>query len=123
MLTLRLKSGDYLTIGRDITVQVFQKKNNCLEVAVQAPRELTVLRGEKFEQGNERPAFLREHRAKTPSEKAANERRKETLARRADAARQLNAFLDKLESADPGFSDDIPTMREQISRLNGELKT
>lgn len=122
MLTLRLKPGEYFVIGNEIAVQVFEKKKNNLEVAVEAPRELSVLRGEIYEQQNDRPSFLREHRTQTLSEKTANIRRKETLARRADAAQKLNAFLDKLENDNPELINDISTMREQVSRLNGELK-
>lgn len=122
MLTLRLKSGEYLTIGEDIAVQVFQKKNNYLEVAVKAPKDVLVLRGEVYEQTKARPGFLRDHRSQTPSERAANTRRKETLARRADAAQQLNSILDRLESQNPELTQDIATMREQVSRLNGEIK-
>lgn len=123
MLTLRLKPGEYLVIGDDIAIQVFEKKRNYLEVAVEAPREVPVLRGEVYEQKNARPSFLRESRSQTPSERNANLRRKETLARRADAAQQLNGFFDRLESQNPELKKDITTMREQVSRLNGEAKT
>ena len=40
MLTLRLKPGEYLVIGEDITIQVFEKKRNYLEVAVEAPKDI-----------------------------------------------------------------------------------
>ncbi len=122
MLTLRLKSGEYLAIGENIAVQVFQKKNNYLEVAVEAPREVTILRGEVYEQTNSRPDFLREYRTQTPSERAANMRRKETLARRADATQELNSILDRLERQNPELTRDITSLREQVSRLNGEIK-
>ncbi len=122
MLTLRLKPGEYLVIGEDITIQVFEKKRNYLEVAVEAPKDISVLRGEVYEQNNPRPAFLRENRSQTLCERNANIRRRETLARREDAARQLNTFLDGLESRNPELEKEILTMREQISRLNGETK-
>ncbi len=122
MLRLRLKSGEYLAIGENIAVQVFQKKNNYLEVAVKAPRDVLVLRGEVYEQTNARPDFLREHRTQTPSERAANMRRKETLARRADATQELNSIFDRLERQNPELTRDITSMREQVSRLNGEIK-
>lgn len=122
MLTLRLKPGEYLMIGGDIAIQVFEKKRNYLEVAVEAPKDMSVLRGEVYERQNGRPHFLREQRTQTLSEKNANIRRKETLARRADAAQQLNAFLDKLENDNPELIDDISIMREQVSRLNGKIK-
>ncbi|WP_300685612.1 carbon storage regulator [Acutalibacter sp. 1XD8-36] len=122
MLTLRLKPGEYLVIGEDITIQVFEKKRNYLEVAVEAPKDISVLRGEVYEQNNPRPPFLRENRSQTLCERNANIRRRETLARREDAARQLNTFLDGLESRNPELEKEILTMREQISRLNGETK-
>ena len=57
MLTLQLKDGEYLTIGEDIVIQVFT--NSTIRVAVQAPREMTVLRGEVLERnGEDRPACV-----------------------------------------------------------------
>ena len=69
MLTLRLKPGEYLVIGEDITIQVFEKKRNYLEVAVEAPKDISVLRGEVYEQNNPRPPFLRENRSQTLCER------------------------------------------------------
>ena len=46
MLSLQLKSGEYLTIGDHIAVQIFQQTGSCFQVAVQAPREWPILRGE-----------------------------------------------------------------------------
>ena len=57
MLSLMLKDGEYLTIGEDIVIQVFT--NSTVRVAVQAPRDMTVLRGEVLERnGEERPDCL-----------------------------------------------------------------
>ena len=57
MLSLQLNSGEYLTIGEDIVIQVFG--GSAAKVAVQAPRELTVLRGEVWERnGGKRPDCL-----------------------------------------------------------------
>lgn len=54
MLTLQLKDGEYLTIGEDIVIQVFT--NSTIKLAIQAPREMTVLRGEVLERnGDQRP--------------------------------------------------------------------
>ena len=59
MLFLQLKSGEYLTIGEDIAVQVFQETGDRIRVAVSAPREMTILRGEVRERnGAERPDGL-----------------------------------------------------------------
>ena len=54
MLFLQLKDKEYLTIGDDIVIQVFT--NATIQVSVQAPRELSVLRGEVLERnGSQRP--------------------------------------------------------------------
>ena len=49
-----MKDGEYLTIGEDIVILVFA--NSTIRVAVQAPRNMTDLRGEVLERnGEERP--------------------------------------------------------------------
>jgi len=57
MLSLQLKDGEYLTIGEEIVVQVFA--SSTVRVSVQAPRDLTILRGEVLERnGADRPVCL-----------------------------------------------------------------
>ena len=59
MLFLQLRSGEYLTIGEDIAVQVFQETGDRIRVAVKAPRDMTILRGEVLERtGENRPDGL-----------------------------------------------------------------
>lgn len=59
MLFLRLKSGEYLTIGENITIQVFPDGGSAVRVGVNAPKNLSVLRGEVRERsGAERPKGL-----------------------------------------------------------------
>ena len=81
MLSLQLKSGEYLTIGDDIVVQVFEQ-GGTIRVAVKAPRELPILRGEVRERDGQRPDGLLRQRPKTPSERVRNARRMEELARK-----------------------------------------
>ena len=85
MLSLQLKSGEHLTIGDDIVVQVFEQ-GGAIRVAVKAPRELPILRGEVHERGGERPDGLLRQRPKTPSERVRNARRLEELARKKESA-------------------------------------
>lgn len=60
MLFLQLRSGEYLTIGEDIAIQVFQDNGNKIRVAIKAPKELPILRGEVRERnGEERPEGLK----------------------------------------------------------------
>ena len=57
MLSLQLKDGEYLTIGDDIVIQVFT--NSTIRLAIQAPREIPVVRGEVLERnGADRPDCL-----------------------------------------------------------------
>ena len=59
MLFLQLKEGEYVTIGEDIVVQVFPDSASMTRLAIKAPRELTILRGEVRERnGAERPEGL-----------------------------------------------------------------
>lgn len=51
MLSLQLKDGEYLTIGEDIVIQVFT--NSAIRVAVKAPKDMAILRGEVRERGGE----------------------------------------------------------------------
>ena len=40
MLALQLKSGEYLTIGDDVVVQIFQQPGSSFRVEIKAPREV-----------------------------------------------------------------------------------
>ena len=65
MLSLHLKDGEYLTIGEDIVIQVFT--TSTVRVAVQAPKEKTILRGEVLERNGEvRPDCLRGSAKRSP---------------------------------------------------------
>ena len=72
VLSLNLKDGEYLTIGEDIVIQVFT--NSTVRVAVQAPRDMTVLRGEVLERlGAERPDCVFDPKApKRPKPKVSS---------------------------------------------------
>ncbi len=76
MLSLQLKSGEYLTIGDDIAIQIFQQSGSAFSVAVKAPKEIPVLRGAVAERsGEQRPDGLRDQRSKTPAEKKRDAKR------------------------------------------------
>lgn len=69
MLSLQLKSSEYLTIGDNIAVQIFEQSGSSFRVAVKAPREIPVLRGEVHERTGMRPDGLRSKRPQSPSER------------------------------------------------------
>lgn len=44
MLTLRIKAGERITIGEDVSVYVYRWRGDSVELAVDAPREVAVRR-------------------------------------------------------------------------------
>ncbi len=59
MLSLQMKSGDYVTIGEDVVVQVFRESGPQVRVSIKAPREVPIIRGAVLEQaGQKRPEGL-----------------------------------------------------------------
>lgn len=56
MLSLQLQTGDYMTIGDEVVVQLNHISGDRCKLTVQAPRDMTILRGEVLERtGGERP--------------------------------------------------------------------
>ncbi|NBK77809.1 carbon storage regulator [bacterium D16-76] len=79
MLSLQLKSGDYVTIGGNIVVQVYQNGPG-FRMAIKAPRDVPILRGDLLErQGGARPEGLHEKQPKAPSRRARDAARLEKL--------------------------------------------
>ena len=54
MLSLMLKEGEYLTIGEDIVVQVFPDSKSRVRLAIKAPKDVAILRGDLRERGGAR---------------------------------------------------------------------
>lgn len=77
MLSLQLKSGEYFTIGDNITVQIFEKSGSLFKVSVQAPREMQILRGSLHERTGERPDSIYDQRTKSPGEQRWEAKRKQ----------------------------------------------
>ena len=101
MLSLQLKSGEYITIGDDIVVQIFQD-GPVNRVSVQAPRELTILRGEVQERDGGRPDGLLKKRPASPARREHNLRQSAKLAqktaKRRSAAEELTAIAGELSA-------------------------
>ena len=56
MLFLQLKTGEYMTIGSDVIVQLNDVSGSRCKLMVEAPREVPIVRGEVLERtGAERP--------------------------------------------------------------------
>ena len=61
MLFLQLKTGEYMTIGDNVIVQLNDVSGSRCRLMVQAPREVPVMRGELLERaGAERPECVME---------------------------------------------------------------
>ena len=129
MLSLQLKSGDYITIGKDVVVQVFKQSGPDFRVAVKAPREVPVLRGELLERGGgERPeGMCARPLRKPPSAQIHDAQRLERLVQRQQArqkqeegrrkvVQEMRAILDRL-SGSPALDGEIQELRRALERV------
>lgn len=121
MLTLRLKSGEYIAIGEDIAVQVFRKNSEQIEVAIKAPREIPIVRGEILERTEERPEGLHKNDYKRQSVVERNARHQRALERRIENRRSaidnISSSLDEIESTNPELRAKLQSMRRQLSSI------
>lgn len=104
MLSLQLKTGDYMTIGGDVVVQLDRISGNRCKLMVQAPRDMAILRGEVLERiGGERPDCVfngpRQHR----QEVSWNRNKSQALI----AMRRLLREMD-------GKDEAVKTLRRQL---------
>ncbi|CAN7764520.1 carbon storage regulator [Paenibacillus sp. LjRoot153] len=53
MLVLGRKPGEYVMIGHSIKVQVIKSKDGDLRLAITAPKEVSILRGEIYDPVND----------------------------------------------------------------------
>ena len=122
MLSLQLKSGEYLPIGDNIAVQIFEQSGSYFRVSVKAPREIPILRGEVRERTGVRPDGLHGNRPKSPSERRHNARQLEELAerdaRRKRAEEEKQAVLRELME----IADHMDALAEAHGETRGKLK-
>lgn len=131
MLSLQLKSGEYLTIGEDIAVQIFQAGSS-FRVAVKAPREVPIVRGEVLErQGEDRPDGLHTRRPKKVSQQLRDARRLQSFAEKKerqakemeDTLEEIRALLAKMDGlAARGGGHDLSELREEAEALRSRLE-
>nr|WP_325211763.1 carbon storage regulator [uncultured Oscillibacter sp.] len=63
MLVLAVKQGDYLVLGEDVVVQVAEI-GNVIRLAIQAPKDMPVLRGGVYEETYPTPPCVVRQRRK-----------------------------------------------------------
>ena len=107
MLSLNLRPGEYMTIGGDVVVQLDRMSGDRCKLLIDAPRELTVLRGEVLERsGGARPdCVFDEPRWHTP-EIVWNRSKYQALA----AMRTLLSQMD-------GRDSNVQALRRQLNHM------
>lgn len=107
MLSLQLKTGDYMTIGEDVVVQLSDISGDRCKLVIKAPREIPIIRGELLERGGgERPECVLE----------MPRRHKQGLAWNRNKSQALNAMRFLLNRMDSG-DEDVRTLRRQLDFL------
>ena len=66
MLSMGRNPGQYVVIGDNIIVQVIQSPNGDLRLAIDAPKDLSIKRGETYEQDNPTPECISRTRGSAP---------------------------------------------------------
>lgn len=107
MLSLQLRTGDYMTIGENVVVQLSDVSGDRCKLMIKAPREVPVLRGELLERGGgERPDCVLE----------TLHRHKRGLTWNRNKSQALNAMRFLLNRMDSG-NEDVRTLRRQLDFL------
>ena len=104
MLSLQLKTGDYMTIGEDVVVQLDRISGDRCKLMIQAPRDMTILRGEVLERtGGERPDCIVDGPRRHRQEVLWNRNKSQVLA----AMRRLLGLMDSENT-------EVRTLRRQL---------
>ena len=107
MLVLQLRTGEYMTIGDDVVVQVNDVSGDRCKLMIQAPREIPVIRGELLERaGAGRPEGVAEMPRRHQPGLAWNRNKSQALI----AMRRL---LGQMDSGD----ENVKTLRRQLDFL------
>ena len=107
MLCLNLNQGEYMTIGEDIVVQLYHISGDRCKLMVDAPKEITILRGEVLERGGgQRPGCVFD---------GPHWHRKELIWNRSKA-QALEAMRNLLGQMDGG-DGDVQALRRQLEHM------
>lgn len=103
MLCIALKRGDYFTVGGETVVQFEHLSGERVHLAIHAPREIPILRGEVLERtGGARPSCIYDTRRRGMKQLPWNYAKKAALA-------QLRQTLDQMDD-----SPEVRTAREKL---------
>ena len=116
MLRLTLTPGDYFTINGNIVVQLHRLEGERSLIAVEAPKEMRIVRGAVLErEGGQRPLCL--------TDRPAPSRRGKWFLwdqGREDAARHMRRLLREIET--PENRRQIEALRVQLARISWKDK-
>ena len=114
MLKLTLLPEEYLTIGESVVVQLTRVAGGRADVAVDAPRELSITRGAVLERnGGNRPACLA-----PPSGKKPKRRRDQIFLWNDDRERAVRVMLKTMDRLDEnGAGEEADILRAQLERI------
>ena len=59
MLSLKAEEGDYLVIGEDIVIQFLTTNNREVRYSIEAPRNVSIQRGEIYEESHPTPVCVK----------------------------------------------------------------
>lgn len=107
MLLLSLASGEYLTIGDDMVIQLQGIRGDHCKLSLHAPKEITILRGEVHERnGGERPECVyngpRWHKHEIPWNRS-----------KAQALSAMRKLLSQMDGRD----ENVRTLRRQLEHM------
>lgn len=107
MLSLNLKPGEYMTVGDNVVVQLDRINGDRCKLLIDAPKEITILRGEVLERiGGQRPDCVfdtpRWHRCEIPWNRSK--------AQALEAMRKLLCQMD-------GRDGDVQALRRQLEHM------
>ncbi len=104
MLSLQLKTGDYMTIGEDVVVQLDHISGDRCKLMVQAPKDMAILRGEVLERtGGERPDCVFDGPRRHRQEVVWNRGKTQAL-------NSIRLILRQMDSENP----DVRTLKRQL---------
>ena len=107
MLSLQLKTGDYMTIGEDVVVQLDNISGDRCKLMIQAPREVPIVRGKVLERtGGARPECVLD---------GPRWRRKEIVWDRSKA--QALAAMRRLLAQMDGGDCNVQALRRQLGHI------
>lgn len=107
MLCLNLLPGEYLTIGENVVVQMDRISGDRCKLIIQAPREISVLRGKVLERnGGQRPNCVfdgpRWHRSEIPWNRS-----------KAQALSAMRTLLSQMDGRD----SNVQSLRRQLNHM------